>query len=229
MQQNGVDGYIIELACWGQTWNRQMVHHVGRQYNWLLRQCRKRGLALFVSVVNDNMGHRKYGDTGPLLEDVEDMAHKLVRIVRKGGPRGVYVQPVAETQTDAGKRLEQYCILVLSGYVLIYNGEGGFPGTVPSGFQYRAVHPAHISTDVPVDAVAVSDHGLIIRELAADGTLDGPADSVKLTTWVRRMQEAGVPLIGYYAFQRREPDTVAISLLGQIKRGAVKPVLLGNK
>ncbi len=23
MQQNGVDGYIIELACWGQTWNRK--------------------------------------------------------------------------------------------------------------------------------------------------------------------------------------------------------------
>ena len=214
MEQQHIDGYMIELAGWGRNkWSRRWLRRTGRRYRWLLGQCRKRNLMLFVSVVNDNMGKHKYGDTGPLLEGVERKAQRLVQIVGEQGPQNVIVQPVAETQTEAGSRMEQYAVQALPHFTLVYNGEGGFPQSVPTGFQYRSVHPAHIDTPVPADAIVVSDHGLIIRELTSDRSLDGPADSTRLVRWVDRLRQAGVPMIGYYVFQRTKMDTTALTVL----------------
>lgn len=216
MQQVHVDGYMIELSGWGrEQWTRPWLYKTIRQYRWLLRQCRRRDIQLFVSVVNDNMGLHKYGDTGTSLAEVEGHVHKLVHAVKRAGHRGVFVQPVAETRTDAGKRIERYCRQKLRHFTLVYNGDGGFPKTIPDGFIYRAVHPAHINTKVPADAFVVSDHGLIIRELNAGGSLDGLADSTKLAAWVATLHQSGVPAIGYYVFQHCHPDTTAIKVLGE--------------
>ena len=215
MEEMHVDGYMIELSGWGEKqWDGHWLRQTAHEYRWLLRQCRKRGLCLFVSVVNDNMGLHKYGDSGPALAEVEGAARKLVRIIRKAGAHGLFVQPVAETRTEAGVRFEQYCQDKLKDFVLVYNGEGGFPRNLPQGFRFRAVHPASITTDVPSKTFVISDHGKIIRELTVNGTLDGPADSLKLVTWVRRMWEKNVSAIGYYAFQRSLTDTVAIKIMG---------------
>ena len=218
MAQVHVDGYMIELSGWGEMrWNGRWHRSVSREYSWLLRQCRKRNLLLFVSIVNDNMGRHKYGDKSPALAEVEDAARKLARMVRKAGAKGVLVQPVAETQTEAGARMEQYCQHVLKDFPLVYNGEGGFPKRLPNGFQFRAVHPSSTHTSVPHGVFAVSDHGKLIRELNADGTLDGLADSTKLGDWIERMQASGAAAIGYYVFQRTQADTTAIKLLGNKK------------
>ncbi|MBQ7180092.1 MAG: hypothetical protein IJR87_02225 [Bacteroidaceae bacterium] len=216
MEREGVDGYMIELTGWGkQQWSRRWLRRTSRHYRWLVRQCRSRHLLLFVSVVNDNMGHHKYGDSGPLLEEVAGEAEKLMHTIKRRGPRDVLVQPVAETHTSAGERFETLCIKELTGFTLVYNGEYGFPETLPEGYLLRAVHPAHIDVQMPTDAFIVSDHGLIIRELAVDGTLDGPADSTKLTSWIQQADERRVPAIGYYAFQRRDVDPAAIKALGR--------------
>ena len=216
MEQQHIDGYMIELAGGGRNkWSRRWLRRTGRRYRWLLGQCRQRNLMLFVSIVNDNMGKHKYGDTGPLLAEVEEKAQRLIRLVREQGPQNVIVQPVAETQTEAGRRMEQYSLQSLPGFTLVYNGEGGFPQSVPTGFQYRAVHPAHIDSPVPEDAFVISDHGHIIRELTGDRSLDGPADSTRLSEWIDRLHRAGVPMIGYYAFQRTDMDVIAIMTLGK--------------
>ncbi len=219
MEAGHIDGYMIEMAGWGEDkWSRRWLRRTARRYRWLLGQCRARGLLLFVSVINDNMGKHKYGDTGPLLEAVEPKVQRLMQIVRTNGPQQVIVQPVAETQTDAGRRMEEYALQTLPGFTLVHNGEGGFPKTVPSGFQYRAVHPAHIDSPVPADAFVVSDHGLIIRELTADRSLDGPADSLRLSIWIDKLRQARVPMIGYYVFQRTQMDTTALRVLGEAIR-----------
>lgn len=215
MEQLHIDGYMIEMAGWGHNqWSRRWILKTGREYRWLLRQCRKRNLMLFVSVVNDNMGKHKYGDTGPALEKVEKKAQRLIRLVKGGGPQGVFVQPVAETQTEAGNRMEQFSLQTLTNFTLVYNGEYGSPQSVPPGFQYRSVHPAHVESHVPEDAFIVSDHGLIIRELTNDRSLDGPADSMRLACWIKNLHQTGVPMIGYYVFQRKEMDVIALKVLG---------------
>ena len=227
MVQNGITGYIIEMAGWkaedspggraaaDSSWSRKWIRRTGRAYRRLLGECRRQGIWLFVSVVNDNMGLHKYGDEGPRLQAVYPQALQLVEIIRREGPEGVVVQPVAETQTEAGASLESHCVSALKDFLLVYNGQGGSPRTVPPGFHFRAVHPAQLATPVPPDAFVVSDHGLLIRELTADGSLDAPGHPQKLPQWILRHWETGVPVIGYYAFRQRELDAATLTVIGQ--------------
>lgn len=222
MQQCGVSGYMIELASWAryeqQPWNEKWLKRVKRKYHHLVRECRKRDLWLFVSIVNDNMGKGKYGDTGPALEKVYPYAIELANIVKRYGTQGVIVQPVAETNTPAGKRFEQYCKEYLNDYILVYNGSGGFPKSTAEGFDFRAVHPSHIVSEVARDALVISDHGLIIRELSEDGGLESKGNPRKVKEWVERLAAEGVAVVGYYAFKYSDFDPDTIKALGQAVR-----------
>jgi hypothetical protein len=217
----GVSGYMIELASFGAgraVWNDPAaMARVEAAYAAAVAQCRARGLWLFVSIVNDNMGSRKYGDPGIPLSAVMDQARQLCAMVKRHGPSNVAVQPVAETQTSAGKQFEAHCLKELSGFTLVYNGASR-PGGVPSGYRCRAWHPFKTSDVVPRDALAVSDTGSIIIALSSNGTLDGPGDPAAIEAWTRRIRAAGCPVAGYYAFLRKAHDPDAIRALGRASR-----------
>ena len=218
MKECGVNGYMIELAVWDgvdDKWSNEWIVRIQKNYRWLLRECRKRKIWLFISIINDNMGKGKYGDTGPTLEKVYESALQLASIVKRGGSKGVIVQPVAETQTPTGQRFEQECRKILENFTLVYNGEGGHPKSTPEGFHFRAVHPAHIVSSVADDTLVISDHGLIIRELSIDGGLESRGNPQKVVTWVKRLQQQGVAVVGYYAFKYDQFDPATIRALGE--------------
>ena len=214
-----MSGYMIEMAGWEQhpaeAWSEEWIRSIGKSYRHLVKNCRKRNLWLFVSVVNDNMGKGKYGDTGPALESVFDSAQRLVKIIKKCGHKGVIVQPVAETQTPAGRRFEEYCTQELEDFTLVYNGNGGHPKTTPEGYDFRAVHPSHIVSSVADEALVISDHGVIIRELSIDGGLESKGDPDKVKSWVKRLQQQGIAVVGYYAFKYDQFDPATIRALGE--------------
>ena len=218
MKECGVNGYMIELAVWDgvdDKWSNEWIVRTQKNYRWLLRECRKRKIWLFVSIINDNMGKGKYGDTGPTLEKVYESALQLASIVKRSGSKGVIVQPVAETQTPTGQRFEQECRKILENFTLVYNGEGGHPKSTPEGFHFRAVHPAHIVSGVADDTLVISDHGLIIRELSIDGGLESRGNPQKVVTWVKRLQQQGIAVVGYYAFKYDQFDPATIRALGE--------------
>lgn len=218
MKECGVNGYMIELAVWDgvdDKWSNEWIIRIQKNYRWLLRECRKRKIWLFVSIINNNMGKGKYGDTGPTLEKVYESALQLASIVKRGGSKGVIVQPVAETQTPTGQRFEQECRKILENFTLVYNGEGGHPKSTPEGFHFRAVHPAHIVSSVADDTLVISDHGLIIRELSIDGGLESRGNPQKVVTWVKRLQQQGIAVVGYYAFKYDQFDPATIRALGE--------------
>ena len=219
MKECGVSGYMIEMAGWEQhpaeAWSEEWIRSIGKSYRHLVKNCRKRNLWLFVSVVNDNMGKGKYGDTGPTLESVFDSAQRLVKIIKKCGHKGVIVQPVAETQTPAGRRFEEYCTQELEDFTLVYNGNGGHPKTTPEGYDFRAVHPSHIVSSVADETLVISDHGVIIRELSIDGGLESKGDPAKVKSWVKRLQRQGIAVVGYYAFKYDQFDPATIRALGE--------------
>ena len=219
MQECGVSGYMIELASWAryqqQPWNEKWLKMIKREYRHLLKECRKRDIWLFVSIVNDNMGKGKYGDTGPALEEVYDYALKLAKIVKQSGSKNIIIQPVAETNTQAGKHFELECITLFDGFTLIYNGDYGSPKTCPNGYDFRAIHPSHITSSVPSDAIIISDHGVIIRELSIDGGLESKGDPNKVKMWVEKLSQQGVPVVGYYAFKYEDFDPDTILALGK--------------
>lgn len=219
MQECGVSGYMIEMACWGrysdcEPWSEEWIKQIEKSYRHLVKECRQRKLWLFVSVVNDNMGQGKYGDKGPKLEAVYDSALQLIKILKKYGHKGVIIQPVAETQTSAGQRFEQDCLRELKDFLLVYNGNGGHPSHTPEGYHFRAIHPPHIVSSVDNDALVISDHGIIIRELSIDGGLESKGDPRKIQMWVNRLQKQGVAVVGYYAFKYTDFDPEAIRALG---------------
>lgn len=218
--KHGCSGYLIEMSGWGRysskQWTDAWIKEVKEWYEWLLGECRDRKVWLFVSIVNDNMGQGKYGDTGPKLEKVYAYAQKLVKIVKDAGKDGVYVQPVAETQTAAGRKLEQYCIQQLVGFRLVYNGSGGHPSGAIAGMGNYAVHPSKISAGNPKTAFVVSDHGLIIRELNIGGGLESHGDPNKVRTWASRVKSQGCPVCAYYAFKVADYDEATIKALGSV-------------
>ena len=218
MEKCGVEGYLIEMAGWARmtAWEEPWLHRTEREYRFLLRQCRRRGLWLFVSIVNDNMGLKKYNDPGVSLEEVFQQASELIEIVRRYGPANVMVQPVAEVRTEAGARFENRCKERLQGFFLVHNGGWGFPHSRPEGFDARAVHPPHEHFPVPDDAFVVSDHGHLIPRLTTDKTITGEADRKILTDWLLRLRSQGVPLVGYYAFQREQMDETAIRTVAEV-------------
>ena len=64
MQECGVSGYMIEMASWGrysdcELWSEEWIKQIEESYRHLVKECRRRKLWLFVSVVNDNMGKGK--------------------------------------------------------------------------------------------------------------------------------------------------------------------------
>lgn len=219
MQECGVSGYMIELASWGryseQPWCEEWIKMVKKEYHHIVRECRKRDLWLFVSIVNDNMGKGKYGDPGISLESVYDYALELAEIVKKAKSHNIIIQPVAETNTEAGERFEAHCKEYLKEFTLVYNGSWGYPKHCPAGFDFRAVHPSHIVSAVPTDALVISDHGIIIRELSSDGGLESKGDPEKVKQWVDRLTMQGVPVVGYYAFKYKEFDPATILSLGK--------------
>ena len=218
MKECGVSGYMIEMAGWEQhpaeAWSEEWLDYIEKSYRHLVKNCRKRNIWLFVSVVNDNMGKGKYGDTGPTLENIYDAAKQLIKIIKRYGHKGVIVQPEAETQTSAGQRFEEYCKQELKEFTLVYNGSGGHPKSTPEGYEFRAVHPSHIVSSVADDALVISDHGIIIRELSIDGGLESQGDPDKVKSWVKRLQQQGIAVVGYYAFKYAQFDSATIRALG---------------
>lgn len=217
---NGIAGYMIEMAgdlpgAQG-AWTDEWVKDIEEKYKKLLKMTRSAGLWLFVSIVNDNMGQGKYGDTSPKLEKVLPMAQSLALIVKKNGKSGVVVQSVAETQTNGGRIFEKYCRGELCDFNLVYNGNGGFPSGT-GGFQYCAVHPSSVTTKCPSDAFVISDHSKIIKELAQGGALDGVVKKDKASVWFNTVfNTSKCKVIGYYAFLRSAHDKETISVLGEL-------------
>jgi hypothetical protein len=117
-----------------------------KDYLSLLKECRKRNLTLIVSIVNDNMHIRKWGQSGQ-----DDLAHwpgeceRAAQIVMEAGPANVMVQPVAETQTSQGRAYERRWLAAFNaaGFRTVYNG-----GSRPSsngGAWTRAYHSCKLS------------------------------------------------------------------------------------
>lgn len=219
MEDSGVSGYLIEMpGCCGDKWTENWLKSVEKNYKTLLNGCRSRNLWLHVSISNDNMGSKKYGDSGKhTIASEMTWFKRLCKIVKENGPKNVVVQPVAETQTNGGKQFEDYCKTELKGFLTCYNGNSGHPSST-NGMTYFATHPSSIGTKNPQGALVVSDHGLIIRELNYGNSLDTHGDPAKISVWVKNCKAIGSPVVGFYAFRTEDLDKDAIRALGKAVR-----------
>jgi hypothetical protein len=203
----------IEYFGWASSGHYGNPGGLERPYRDLLAWCRARRLWLFVSVANDNKGSGKYGDDRRGLDDYLGNIDRAVRSIRDQGREGVLVQPVGETQTDAGRKVEAMCRQQLVGWRLVYNG-GSRPRVAPAGYWRAAYHPASVSAPVPKGVINVSDHSGILVQLQVGG-LNGKADLRALGAYAAAQRKAGIPFV-YYGFGHGTPDEPAIRELGKL-------------
>ena len=216
---NGVAIYHIEMAGWADTSAYRLVvgsdermRETKALYTFAVGLCRSFGMWMFVSIVNDNMGSRKYGDPGVPLSKAMSEAADLAACVRNRGKDNVLVQPVGETQTAAGAAFTAYCLRDLHGFTFV-NNAGSRPSS-SAGMQHFAWHPFKTAdiAKAPRGALIVSDTGSIIQELGHG--LDGAGKPDHLKAYVAACRKAGARAAIYYAFKRRAHDSAAIEAMG---------------
>ena len=213
----GVTIYHVELMGWAEFSAYRIpgkLDATEKMYRWLVAQCRALGLWCFVSLTNDNAGSRKYGDTGRPLRDIRGDVSRMIGLVGAVGPDNVLVQPVGETQTDAGRQIEAEAAQKLHGFTLV-NNLGSRPTSKPGWAAWNAYHPFKTSDAVPSNTICVSDTGTIIAQLhyGLDPTGKGKPDTIR--AWARRLKQQGNPAVVLYAFKLKEYDSAAIKALGE--------------
>jgi hypothetical protein len=208
-------GYTIEMAGWrsGETAfdSASNLSNTVNLYGKLVEWCKAAKIPLLVSITNWNVTQTKYGNKGRPFASIVPTAKKLAETVLAcGGQDLVYVQPVAETGNDAdAKAFEKWCGALFAGWKLVYNG-GSRPSKPAYGWPHFAYHPNTVADGGKAGGISVSDTGTIIKQLAADGTLDGPGDPAKIAAWFAKCKAAGAIGAGYYAFLREKHDAAAI-------------------
>lgn len=213
-------GYHIEMAGWrsGETAYDSAANlaKTVTMYDKLVEWCKAARIPLFVSITNWNVTQTKYGNTGRPFASIVPTAKKLAETVLAcGGQELVYVQPVAETNTKdkAATDFEKWCGNLFAGWKLVYNG-GSRPSKPAYGWPHFAYHPNGTADGGKRGGITISDTGTIIKQLAADGTLDGPGDPAKIAAWFAKCKASGAIGAGYYAFKREKHDAPAIRACG---------------
>ena len=213
-------GYHIEMAGWrsGETAfdGADKLAATVTMYRKLIGWCRAAKIPLFISITNRNITETKYGNVGRPFASIVPAAQQLAQAVFDEGPEGQYVQPVAENNGDAAAvAFEKGCGTLFAGWNLVYNGNGGQATGPAHGWPMFSFHPASVGTDIPNGALASSDHGLIIRALASDSSLDGPGNPGKIRAWFDHCKASGAIGAAYYAFRREKHDPEAIRACGK--------------
>lgn len=213
-KMSNVKIYTIELAGWAGSsvfTDPKLMSKIEDYYVFALKICRVLGLWLHVSIVNDNMGSGKYGDTSPTLDKGWSAAVKLLEMVKKHGPKNVLAQPVGEAQSSAGYQFEKLGVSTLQGFKTV-NNNNSRPSNA-AGMNYFAWHPSKV-TDIeraPVAALIVSDTGAIIREISEG--LEGPGKPDQLVRYKNVCKGRGCPAAIYYAFKYGKHDRKAIEAM----------------
>lgn len=193
--------YHVELFGWAGSSSYEKPDLIISKMKDLVFWCRRRNLALFVSVTNDNQGILKHGNADPRrLASFRPQIAKVMQALRKKWWKGMYVQPVAETQTDAGQAIEREAAGMFPRSHLVCNSH--FSKAQPSGWaSYVAVHRNHLADSVPRGMWDVTDNGSALNELGGTQAQDYKDDRIEADA--KRARNSGNPYV-LYMFQQRK-------------------------
>lgn len=212
-------GYLIELLSWGRYSayaNDQAAWKAKTEsaYKLLVKEARKRGFWVHVSIANDNSGSGKYGDQSPVLEKQQDLLNWGVNLVLAQGSKNIVVQPVAETTRPWSKNWETAtgAKFKAAGFVTC-NNRGSRPGSLPSWATWNAWHPFKISDKVPGNQINITDTGTIIQQLCWG--LEGAIKKDTVQAYKNQMVAQGIPALGIYHFKYLGSDPNLVNIQAQ--------------
>lgn len=214
--EHGVDIYHIEFLSWSRysPYNKPDVMKKTEEcYKAAIKECRKRGIWLFVSFANSNTGSGKYGDAKVPLSKMGDLIEWGIKVVKAEGKDNVLFQPMGETGGSFNTALEARLANEFgqAGFILV-NNRGSRPSSKPGWAKWNAWHPFKTSDSVPGDQIIVSDTGMIIQQLCYGLEGKGKPDTAK--AWAKSLKDKGVPAVVFYHFKYPEHDEKVIEAMG---------------
>ena len=213
----GIPCYHIELFGWADSQGYDVVDKVLKALDELLCWCKRRKIALFVSVVNDNAHLAKYGNKPIDLNTKRAAITKaLQHLAKYQYKQDIYVQPVGETQTSAGRWVEGEAAKYIDKRFLVANSNGGRPTGVPAWASFFAFHKARQGDKVPAGAWDVTDHGTLLNGLG--GTEAQEYKNDRIAEWAGAARKAGNPAV-LYMFQQRAMNESNLRTLAQAYYG----------
>jgi hypothetical protein len=184
----------------------------------MVRTYRALGLWLYVSGANDNQGLGKWGDKGrPLSADWQYLEECLAMLVELG-PEGIIVQPVCETQTGTGKKMETRWAEVLKplDFFLVDNHDSR-PKQKQPWADASNYHMWSLDLSVvPEGMWGNNDTMLAIREMG-DGDEYGPANPAKVAAYIEQGRALGLPAVMVYAWAHPDLDLPAIEAINGVE------------
>ena len=213
----GVDIYPIEFlsgAGYSPYGNQAAMKKTEECYKAAIKECRARGMWLFVSFANSNTGSGKYGDKKIPLSKMGDLINWGIDVVKKEGPDNVLFQPVGETGGSFNSSLEARLVNEFGprGFKLV-NNHGSRPNHKPGWAKWNAWHPWKVTDNVPRDQIIVSDTSTIIQQLCYGLEGKGKPDTAK--AWAKDLKNKGVPAVVFYHFKYPSHDEPTIRAMGE--------------
>lgn len=199
----GIPCYHVEVFGWADTKMLHKPKYVKKKLKETLFWCKRRKIAFFGSVVNDNIHLAKYGNTPTDLGEYLGAIRQIMVMLEKAAKKQiVLIQPVGETQTRAGKEIEQMAIDLIPKKFLVAN-TGSRPKSVPAWASFAAFHAPRTADPVPRGLWDVTDHGTILNEMGGTGAQVFKNDVIEADA--RRAKNSGNPYI-LYGFQVKKLD-----------------------
>jgi hypothetical protein len=170
-------------------------------YKRAVAAARDQGGILFVSLLNDNQGKGTYGSKRKEWAHHATLANDALAFIISCGPANVWVQPVAETRTEWGKRFEQAAIAKLNaaGFMTVYN-RGSRPTAPALGADRNAYHPEDISRIGTEDDVLVTDVGKFIGQVQVGGINGTCLNDPVVGAYALKVHQAGRRDLLIYTF-----------------------------
>lgn len=215
LREHGLTGTSVEFVGWHAD-ARYIDNPDALREPWadFLRAMRAYKLTVLVSIVNDNMGSRKWNGPGIPLSSRLPQARRAREIVMEHGPDLLLIQPVAETQTSAGRTFERETLALCAaqGFRTCYNG-GSRPAGA-AGATVAAWHPTTLGDLGKPGQLVVSDCGSILAALNS-GDVFGNGNPVAVQDYARRVLALRDRGFGYYGFGHSEIDKATIEAIGR--------------
>ena len=206
----------IELMGWSTSPFFKSPHLCEPLLNAFVAAMRAAKIVTFISVVNDNKGHGKYGDDHTPASSYDRAIRQCREYVRQLGPEGLIIQPVAETQTDWGRAFEVDTVRIFkaSGFLTCCN-DGAGTQAPKHGEAHNALHHGSTSNVGTDGDLVIGDHGMFLRAVNIGGDVYGMGDPAKVEAYARKVRVAGRRGFGYYGFGHRAIDEATIAAIGR--------------
>ena len=220
MKRAGWDGGQIELWGWvrySRMSQAEAMERIRIVYPAMIEEYRRLGLWLYVSGANDNQGLGKWGDPGRSLSADWKYLEECLALIVEHGPENVIAQPVCETKTGTGRKLELLWAETLKPLgIYMVDNHNSRPTKPQPWADSSNYHPWGLNIGGIDPSMWVNNDTMLAIRAMTDGDEYGPSNPATLAAYIAQGRSVGFPAVMVYAWGHPDLDLPAIEALNGV-------------